>query len=304
MFKLLSLAAAIAVSLLTPLAASAETVAFQSRQNGNYLAFDSSGVLAARAAGPEAQLFELIRLERDRVAFRDPSSGRFLRAGVTAATYLALGERHIRGWETFEMRQDGPDITLRSVQNGKFVRAGVGPETRLAAVSEQARGWETFRLVPVTMQRGPASTGPAPAPDTLASGAARRGPATEANVPADLWFAGRWRVADVHDGAGRGMAGLNDRILREIEIDIDRSGRVAGYSGCNHFTGQIVELGVRNRVEHFVTQKRGCAPARGEIQRAFYDGLTAMEAVAGSPGRMVEVFDRNGRTRLRLVAQR
>jgi len=61
---------------------------------------------------------------------------------------------------------------------------------------------------------------------------------------------------------------------------------------------------VRHRVRDFFTHKVGCAEARGEMQRVFYDGLSAMEAVAGSPSRMIEVFDRNGRVWLRLAVQR
>lgn len=296
MVKILSLAAVLVAALFSALPAVAETVAFQSRQNGEYIAIDSSGVFAARSTAPQAQLFEMIRLEGDRVAFRDPASGRFLRAGVTASTHLAFGERHIRGWETFEMRHDGPDITLRSVQNGKFVRAGVGAETRLAAVSDQARSWETFRLVPAA-QLGSVSTGPAPE---------RGARATRAAVPTDLPFAGRWRLRELFDANGASVS-LENAYGRDARITISRSGEISGTAGCNTFSGQIMVItrngaadAPRFRVDQLMTTKANCGGPIGRFESTLHYAVDGMHVV-GHSGRSLRFDDKQAR---RLVTLR
>jgi len=296
MVKILSLAAVLLSALLSALPVAAETVAFQSRQNNKYIAVDASGVLAARSAAPQAQLFEMIRLEGDRVAFRDPASGRFLRAGVTASTYLAFGERHIRGWETFQMRQVGPDITRRSVQNGKFVRAGVGAETRLAAVSDLARSWETFRLVPAA-QLGSVSTGPAPE---------RGARATRVAAPTDLRFAGRWRLRELFNTNGAPVS-LENAYGRDARVTISRSGEISGTAGCNTFSGQIMEItrngaadATRYRVDQLMTTKMNCGGPIGLFERTLYYAVDGLHVV-GQSGRSLRFSDKQAR---RLVTLR
>ena len=58
-------------------AAQAELVKIQSVHNGKYAAF-RNGYLAAGANQTNGASFELVRLGDNRVAFRDPASGRYL----------------------------------------------------------------------------------------------------------------------------------------------------------------------------------------------------------------------------------
>ena len=184
-----SLVRALVVTATLAMPSWAETVAFQSRLNQNYVGVDPSGLLAASARGPQALVLDMVRLDGNRVAFRDPQSGLFLRAGVGSQTHLMVASPHIRGWETFEMVQDGPDVVLRAVQNGLFV--GVDPQgARLRAASAHARQAETYRLVPVGQ---PSQRQAAPAP-------------LERPVQFDLPFAGDWVLDELVDSGIR-----NDR---------------------------------------------------------------------------------------------
>jgi len=284
---------AVFVLLATALPARADLVIFQSRLSGQYLAFDRQNLLAAVAPGPRAQPFQMIPLEGNRVAFRDPASGRFLRAGVGPGTHLALGEGHIRAWETFELtRLGGGEVRLRSVQSGAFVGYdGTGP---LNARWATAGAGQTFRMAPVSLP----VAAPPPAPDR-----APPPPAGRWATPSDLWFAGLWSIDQIFDANGHPHR-FNDRILREMRLQIDRQGRVSGQSACNGFTAQVVERGGRNRVEQFLTHRVGCVPVRSEIERAFYSALTSMDSVVGAAARPIELRDANDRIRLRLVPRR
>ena len=211
-------------ALAAPATASAETVLLQSVQNGRYVAAGRDGYLAANTdQGARAQGLELVRLEGNRVAFRDPASGRFLRAGVTGSTLLAVGAPHIRGWETFEMRRlGGGQIALRSVQNGRYVRAGVGRGALLAAVSERVAGWETFRLVPFD-----------------ARAEAPRPPHEERPRDERVDLAGSYRVIAVANPGGRGVERLERSLSRGTQVTIQRGGAFSGTVGCNQFNGEM-----------------------------------------------------------------
>jgi hypothetical protein len=88
------------------------------------------------------------------LALRAPND-RYIRAGLTAQTYLGPSSRRMGGWERFEAHvarignwRTNPKFTLRSLQNGRYVRAGVSQQSRLAAVSERVSpDWEWFRRV-------------------------------------------------------------------------------------------------------------------------------------------------------------
>lgn len=270
-----------------------ETVIFQSRLTGNYLAFDRQGLLASIARGPQAQPFELIRLDGNRAAFRDPASGRFLRAGVGQGTHLALGEAHIRAWETFELtRLGGGDVRLRSVQSGAFVGYdGTGP---LHARWGTAGAGQTFRMAPVTL---PARSPP---------GAHAHG-ADLWQIPRDFAFAGHWQLQTIFDLRLQPLP-FDTSMVRDVWLAFDRQGAVRGHSGCNGFTAQLMESANVRRIERFLTERAGCVRARLDVQSAFYDAVSSVEMVAHGfdanrrvQRNLLDFYDRNGILRLRFL---
>lgn len=270
-----SLLRALSVSVIMALPAWAEPVAFQSRLNQAYVGVDGSGLLSANARGPQALVLDMVRLEGNRVAFRDPQSGLFLRAGVGSQTNLMVASAHIRGWETFEMLQDGPDVVLRAVQNGLYV--GVDPHSsRLRAASNRARQGETYRLVPVG-QSGGRTAAPAP---------------LERPVQYDLVFAGHWVLDELVDSGIR-----NDRALRQARMTIGRRGAITGYSGCNEFSAILRETGPTFLVTSFSTVRAQCDGLAREIQDMLYLHLEdARHFAVGASGRL-ELRDSRGRVR-------
>jgi len=275
-----SLMRAAAVILATMAPAGADMVAFQSRLTGQYVGLDGAGLLAAQARGPQALVLDMIRLDGRRVAFRDPQSGLFLRAGVVQETFLAVASAHIRGWETFELLRDGPDVTIRSVQSGLFVGTD-GSQPRLAANWGTRGQGQTFRLVPVG----------APAPQPLPQQDTSRAPS------ADLAFAGFWHLDDLFvNGA---PISLNDRAMRQAQLTIGRRGSLDGTTGCNEIHARLMEWRSAFRVEDFLTTRVGCQGARREVERLFTSSLTEAAHFAVVAGRL-EIRDWNGRLRARM----
>lgn len=263
------LAALLILAALMP-RAQAETVTLRAQHNGQYAGF-VGGYLSASLPRNRAHVFDMIRLDGNRVAFRDPATGRFLRAGVTQTSLLALGERHIRGWETFELRQDGPVSTLRSVQNGKYVRAGIGAQTLFGATSDRVGAWEAFLILP---------TG-APAQQRQPQAAASR-----------IDFAGTWRVHEIYDGGAR--VSYNDRMLRQSQFTITPEGRLSGSAGCNTLSATISQQGVALRVSPVLTTRMACNTPGDRLERHLARVLE--DAVGFSYGpRQVILFDRSGR---------
>ncbi|MEZ5750947.1 MAG: META domain-containing protein [Paracoccaceae bacterium] len=270
-----SLVRALVVTATLAMPSWAETVAFQSRLNQNYVGVDPSGLLAASARGPQALVLDMVRLEGNRVAFRDPQSGLFLRAGVGSQTHLMVASPHIRGWETFEMVQDGPDVVLRAVQNGLFV--GVDPQgARLRAASAHARQAETYRLVPVGQ---PSQRQAAPAP-------------LERPVQFDLPFAGDWVLDELVDSGIR-----NDRALRQARMTIGRRGAINGNSGCNTFSATLLETGPTFRVTQLLTTRRGCQGLTREIEDMLYQHLRDTQHFSVNRAGRLELRDSRGRIR-------
>ncbi|MCB1405792.1 MAG: META domain-containing protein [Rhodobacteraceae bacterium] len=276
MFGSLFRACAVLVALVGP--AAAEPVAFQSRINGQYVGTTDTGLLAANARGPEALVLDMVRLEGNRVAFRDPASGMFLRAGVGPQTLLAVASPHIRGWETFELIQTGADITLRSVQNGLFVGTD-GVDARLAATWGTRGQGQSFRLVPI--------------------GAVARPDEAAPRVPsADLGFAGRWRLDALFDD-GR-MLSIRDRAMQEAQVTIARRGGVDGTTGCNQISARILESRSGFVVEDFLTTRVRCYGARADVERHLIDALTEATHFARIGSDVLEIRDSTGRLSARL----
>jgi len=269
---------ACALVALTAVPALAETVMFQSRLTGGFVGIDRSGLLAANASVRQALVLDMVRLEGRRVAFRDPDTGDFLRAGVGQQTYLAVASPHIRGWETFELMQDGQDVTLRSVQNGLYV--GANGDRRLAATwGTRGRG-QMFRLVPVGVQAPAAGTG--------------------AHRPtSDLPFAGSW-VLDVLFQRGRALS-LNDQALRQAQLRIARRGGLSGTTGCNTFDAALLEQGSMYEVQDFIMTRRRCHGARGEVARYFREALSDAAQFTLIGGDRMELRDHTGALRARFV---
>jgi hypothetical protein len=272
---------ALLLALLSALPALSQTVIFQSRLNNAYLALDNRGLLAAIARGPAAQPFELIALQGNRVAFRDPASGRFLRAGVGQATHLALGEAHIRAWETFELvRLGGGDVRLRSVQSGGWVGFdGTGPLTARWGTTGDG---QTFRMAPVSMPAPPANTG---------------------RPPVDPWYSGTWSVGTLLDRRGA-LHRFDTPQMDEVRIVIGRDGRIEGYSSCNNFTAEIVEVPGGVRLQNLSSTRRSCPDGRNELQAALYEALGTLHRIGGFQRLHVDLFDDQGQIRARLQPRR
>ncbi|PVH28153.1 META domain-containing protein [Pararhodobacter oceanensis] len=266
---------AVAVALLLALPAAADTYSFQSRINGLYVGVDGAGVLSAQVGAADALVLEMVPLRGRQVAFRDPQSGRYLRAGVGQQTYLAVASPHIRGWETFEMIGSGSDIALRSVQNGLYVGTD-GRATRLRAAWASRGAGQEFRI-------------------TRRSGEA---PQMEPQAPRqDLDFAGGWVLERLYEG-GRRVA-LGDPALRQAQLQIGRRGGVSGDSGCNGFDARILVGSARYVVEDFLITRRRCQGETGEVERLLTRALgdAAQFNLVGA-GRM-EIRDASGRLRAR-----
>jgi heat shock protein HslJ len=277
MFRSLLRTCALLAAMTAP--AMAEMVAFQARVDGGYVGTDGSGLLSGRAAGPQALVLDMVRLDGNRVAFRDPDSGLFLRAGVGGQTNLMVASPHIRGWETFELAQDGPDVTLRAVQNGLYVGLDAA-SGRLRAAYRTPSLSATYRMFPVSMQ--PAN--PPQAPQREA------GRVPQSNLP----FAGGWVLEDLY-----GVDVASDRAVRQARMTIGWRGAIDGYSGCNSFSARLLETRSAFVTDDVVTTFRRCHGDAGAVERGFYDMLNdaAHFGVAGNG--LLEVRDWNGRLRAR-----
>jgi len=205
--------------------AKAEEIVLQSVHSGKYVTVVNGRLAATAPNARRASLFDTVRLEGNRMAFRDLRTGTYLRAGVGKGGFLAPGSPHIRGWETFEVqRLRGGAVALRSAQNGRYVRAGVGAGSRLAAVSPHARGWETFRLVSIQ--------------DLINGGNGNAG-----NSGVNLGdIAGTYRIT--HVAAENGfLVRLGRDLRRQSSLSLSRGGDVQATVGCN---GMSTKVRVRN----------------------------------------------------------
>lgn len=255
-------ACALLVAMALP--ASAELVTLQSMLTGQSVSVDASGLLAVRR-GPALTL-DMIRLNGNRVAFRDPQSGLFLRAGIGSQTQLGVASEHIRAWETFELREAAAGVSLLSVQSGAFVGFD-GIEPRLnARWGTQGLG-QTFRLVP----------------------------AAAAVAPASLPFAGNWTLHDLFSSYG-----LDARLLQVASLRIGASGALNGQSGCNSFQARLNSQGSDYRVDDFLTTRVRCSGWEGTIETMYYAALTDTVQVT-MVGNRLELRDRQGILRARFV---
>lgn len=270
----LLLAALIALAAALP-HARAEPVVIKSLQNGKYAGF-TGGYLAADRSRGAAHVFDLINLDGNKMALRDPATGTYLRAGVTGQTLLALGAPRIGGWETFARGWSGTGVTLTSVQNGKFLRAGLGPQSLFGAVSDRAAGWESFAFERV----GDAGARPDQA-----------GPVS---------FAGDWRVQEMYQG-GQPVS-LNDRMLRQTRFTITRAGGLSGSAGCNTLGAAISQSGTRITVSNVTSTKMLCRTPGYELEVMLAQVLPRAVQYAFSP-RMLMLYDAQGRPLVRFAAR-
>lgn len=246
---------ALAFLLGAHIAAAAEEIFLQSVQSGLFVTVVNGTLAAVAPNARSATRLDTVRLEGNRMAFRDVATGNFVRAGVGPGTFLASGSPHIRGWETFEVTSMGGDqhVALRSVQNRKFVRAGIGDRSHLAAVSQQASGWETFRFV---VARIPAQA------DNQSAGQ-NRGLDTAAMF-------GNYFIT--HIAADNGyLVRLGGQIEAAARLSVDDRGTVRATVGCNSMSVSISVREGRIRTESSVlTSKVNCS---GQGQTAAERGI-------------------------------
>ncbi|MCA0203744.1 MAG: META domain-containing protein [Proteobacteria bacterium] len=254
-----SLCRALALVLCLTAPAFAEVVTLQSIATGQPVGRDGAGLL--RLGAGAAVPMEMIRLDGRRVAFRDPASGLFLRAGVGAATEMALVSPHIRGWETFELWDQGGSVVLRSVQSGQYVGAD-GRDQRLNATWGSAGRGQQFRLMPV-------GAAPRPLPP---------------RPPAAI-FVGEWRVQDLYVN-GQSLP-LSVATRAAVQLGIDRQGGVQGNTGCNAFDGRVTAEGGGHRIGGLMLTRRGCGGEAGQVERLVLEAFGATRLLEIQGGRLI-----------------
>ncbi|MCW1934870.1 META domain-containing protein [Pararhodobacter zhoushanensis] len=237
-------AAALVLTLASP--AAAELVSMQAVQPATRVGIDPSGRLSLH--GGTAMTLDMVQLEGNRVAFRDPQSGLFLRAGVGAQTELAIASPHIRSWETFELIPNGPGFALRSVQNGMYV--GADPANpRLAAVWGTRGMGQTYLLQPVGQTRPFLPVRPA--------------------APQD--YVGGWQLETLYRN-GRPVA-LDPQAIAGAYMNIARLGAVEGNSSCNQFDARIGGHDDTIVVRNIITTRRACGGDVRQVENLFYQSL-------------------------------
>ncbi|PTX00851.1 META domain-containing protein [Pararhodobacter aggregans] len=250
---------ALALVLCLTAPAFAEVVTLQSLATGQPVGRDSAGLL--RLGAGAAVPMEMIRLDGRRVAFRDPASGLFLRAGIGAATEMALVSPHIRGWETFELWDQGGSVSLRSVQSGQFVGAD-GRGQRLNATWGSAGRAQQFQLIP---------TGAAPRP-------------LPPRPPAAV-FVGQWRVQDLYVNGQSQPLSMATRAA--VQLGIDRQGGAQGNTGCNAFDGRVTAEGGGHRIGGIMMTRRGCGGEAGQVERLLLEAFGATRLLEIQGGRLI-----------------
>jgi len=231
MKRLARIALTVAALAVTQAAAKAEEIVLQSAQSGMYVTTVNGTLAAWTRDKTRAIRFDTVRLDGNRMAFRDMRSGTYMRAGVGPDTFLAVGSPHIRGWETFEvLPMGGGRVALRSVQNSKFVRAGRGRYSHLsAAVSGRPAGWESFKFV-----RAPQ--------EGANRGSANRGHANQGDGLSTRTLAGTYRIT--HVAANNGfLVRLGPQLARQARLSLNRQGAVDASVGCNSLS---IRLNVNN----------------------------------------------------------
>lgn len=263
-------------SFIATLPAMAERVAIQSWQNRQYACFDGT-YLAASCPGNRAHVFEMEDLGGGVVAFRDPASGRYLRAGVTDQSLLALGGGQIGGWERFETTQSNGATFLRSLQNGLYVRAGIGPDTLFGAVSPHMMGWEEFRIFPVG---APAS------------------PSLEDDHELPVSFSGSWVLDTVVSAQGQSVT-FNDRMARARPITIAADGQIHFSFGCNQVNGRLLQQGGRMGVAGggMMITRMACPGLEMDLERAVMGAFNAAVTFT-IHGTRLDIRDATDRVRL------
>lgn len=184
-------------------------------QSGKYVNL-FNGTLAANTNDPDLALrIKKIDLGGGRWALFDVGANKYIRAGVGPNTLLAPLSPHVRGWETFEIRNEGRDRhSIKSVQNGKYVRAGVGASSLLAAVSQSPAGWEHFRFIPAPDLNSPLQSGSYRSID---------GSYSVTHVAAENGF----------------LVRLGPELARAAWMQIDREGRISATAGCNRISANL-----------------------------------------------------------------
>jgi len=254
-----SLCRALALVLCLTVPAFAEVVTLQSIATGQPVGRDGAGLL--RLGAGAAVPMEMIRLDGRRVAFRDPASGLFLRAGVGAATEMALVSPHIRGWETFELWDQGGSVVLRSVQSGQYVGAD-GRDQRLNATWGSAGHAQQFRLMPVGVTPRPLPPRP----------------------PAAI-FVGEWRVQDLYVNGQSQPLSVATRAA--VQLGIDRQGGAQGNTGCNAFDGRVTAEGGEHRIGGIMMTRRGCGGEAGQVERLVLEAFGATRLLEIQGGRLI-----------------
>lgn len=217
---------ALAACLAAMASAKAEDIFLQSEHSGLFVTV-VNGTLAANARSVDTAIrLDRIAMEGGRVAFRDPRTGTFVRAGVGPEAFLATGSPRIRGWETFEITPMGRGkVALRSMQNDRFVRAGVGRRSHLAAASVDPGSWETFRMInagTVGQNQGGNQGGGRP-------------PAQGAGLD-DIF--GNYFITHVAADSGF-LVQLGRQLASQARLSVDDGGTVRASVGCNSMSVRI-----------------------------------------------------------------
>ncbi|SHL43542.1 META domain-containing protein [Roseibium suaedae] len=285
---------ALTLVLAAGAAAKADEVLLQSAKSGLYVTVVNGTLAASAQDARQAVKLDTVRLEGNKIAFRDVRSGTYVRAGVGQGTMLATGSPHIRSWETFELDRTGRgEVALRSSQNGLYVRAGVGRGSHLAAVSERARDWETFRLVDVRNAGGHQDRPRPGQGNGNGNHNAGQGPDLSSLI-------GNYRITHVTADNGF-LVPLGRELAGRARMSIEGRGNLSATAGCNSISARIaVENGRFQTRSQPMSTKMGCV-IRGQslVENRISQILTEARTVQRD-GRIVTLRARNGAELLKL----
>lgn len=97
----------------------------------------------------------------------------------------------------------------------------------------------------------------------------------------------RWQAVSVEGGP------VNEE-ARPVTLDFMAEGRVAGRSGCNHYTATWVRVGDRLIIEQPVSTRMACPPSIMAVEKRFLAALSRIEAVRAGEEEGLEFLGREG----------
>jgi hypothetical protein len=256
--------------------AAAEEIVLISTHTRDFIGTEAGGnsILKGVPLESQALVVDRIALDGDEVAFRT-AGGAFVRAGVGQETLLAIGDDHIRGWQTFEIvRVTAAKFAIRSVQNGLYV--SLGADGRLSATAADIGSRETFSSRPAPEQA--AEVLPFPLPELV--------------VPQGIDLAGEWRIHRVRTFDGS-LTPIPQMLRGDTFIRVRDNGRLAASIGCNDIGARVREEAGLVQFGDVTTTRKLCIGEAGVYEALLLIALDHSRQVDDEGGQL-RFFDVNG----------